>query len=77
MKKLLLLAPLVLLTGCVYYKGANGEKFVSVLKKAELSGAEISKDGLKIKGASTTGDADMLKALDEGAVQGAVKGAKP
>lgn len=77
MKKLLLLAPLVLLTGCVYYKGANGEKFVSFLKKAELSGAEISKDGMKVKGAKTAGDAELAGTVAERTAYGFAKGAKP
>jgi hypothetical protein len=73
-KTLLLSACLMLATGCVSYteKPDGTIRFVSFLKKAELTGAEVGQ--LKIKGANTSGDAELLKAAAEGAVQGAIKG---
>ena len=67
-----------LLSGCAVYKHSEkGTLGFSFLKKGDFASLEMSKDGLKIKDAKTGGDVEMLKALAEGAVQGAVKGAKP
>jgi len=77
-KASLILAACLLLTGCVYYKqDAKGTRFYSFLKKADIDGLSVSTNGAdKSKARRTGGDVDMLKALAEGAVSGAVKGAK-
>ena len=73
---LLALSIIALTNGCALYRHTPKSTLgLSFLKKGDFASLEVTKDGLKIKDAKTGGDVEMLKAMAEGAVQGAIKAA--
>lgn len=68
---------LALCSGCVRYtERPDGSKsYTSFLKSVKANQIEVG--DMKIKGMSSTGDTEMLKAGVDAAVSAAIKGVKP
>lgn len=60
----LCMALLALCSGCTYYNHQRGVYF-SLLKKVEAEGITISTNGLSVKNAKSSGDAEMFRAIFE------------
>jgi hypothetical protein len=55
---------LALCSGCTYYNPRTGT-YLSVFKKVEAEGITISTNGLSVKNAKSSGDAEMFRAVFE------------